>query len=62
VPLIIHGKSFTVSCKMLKNQNVVKQFKVEASDVQSVADALSISFKDADEIIRAEIRQKLNLK
>ena len=62
VPVIIHGKNFTVSCKMVKNQDVVKQFKVEALDVQSVADSLSISFKDANELIRTEIKQKLNLR
>src|SRR5256712_366471 len=62
VPVIIHGKSFTVRCKMVKNQDIVKHFKVEALDVQSVADSLSISFKDANEFIRTEIKQKLNLK
>jgi hypothetical protein len=62
VPVIIHGKSFTVRCKMVKNQDVVKHFKVEASDVKLVADSLSISFKDANEFIRTEIKQKLSLK
>ncbi len=62
VPVIIHGKNFTVRCKMVKNKDVVKHFKVEALDVQSVADSLSISFKDANESIRTEIKQKLNLK
>src|SRR5437899_2252101 len=62
VPVIIHGKSFTVRCKMVKNQDLVQHFKVEALDVKSVADSLSISFKDANEFIRTEIKQKLNLK
>jgi len=62
VPVIIHGKSFTVRCKMVKNQDVVKHFKVEALDVKLVADSLSISFKDANEFIRTEIKQKLSLK
>jgi uncharacterized protein (TIGR00299 family) protein len=62
VPVIIHGKSFTVRCKMIKGQNVVKHFKVESSDVQSVAESLAISFKDANEFVRTEIKQKLNLK
>src|SRR6267143_1119235 len=62
VPVIIHGKSFTVRCKIVKNLDIVKHFKVEALDVQSVADSLSVSFKDANEFIRTEIKQKLNLK
>jgi uncharacterized protein (TIGR00299 family) protein len=62
VPVTIHGKSFTVRCKMVKNQNVVKHFKVESADIKSVADSLSISFKDANEFIRTEIKQKLSLK
>ncbi len=62
VPVIIHGKSFTVRCKMVKNQDVVQHFKVEASDVKLIADSLSISFKDANEFIRTEIKQKLSLK
>jgi len=62
VPVIIHGKSFTVRCKMVKNQDVVKHFKVEELDVHTVADSLSISFKNANEFIRTEIKQKLNLK
>ena len=62
VPIIIHGKTFTVRCKMVKNQDIVQHFKVEASDVKLVADSLSISFKDANEFIRTEIKQKLSLK
>lgn len=62
VPLIIHGKSFPIKCKMTKIDGMVKQFKVEASDVKIVADSLSLSFKDANELIRSEIKQKLNLK
>lgn len=62
MPVIIHGKSFTVRCKMVKNQDIVQHFKVEASDVKLIADSLSISFKDANEFIRTEIKQKLSLK
>jgi pyridinium-3,5-bisthiocarboxylic acid mononucleotide nickel chelatase len=62
VPVIIHGKSFTVRCKIVKIQDIVQRFKVEASDVKLIADSLSISFKDANEFIRTEIKQKLSLK
>jgi len=62
VPLIIHGKSFAVKCKIIKYQGMIKHFKVEASDVKSVSDSLSLSFKDANELIRSEIKQKLDVK
>ena len=47
---------------MVKNQDLVQHFKVEALDVKLVSDSLSISFKDANEFIRTEIKQKLGLK
>ncbi|HYL66028.1 MAG TPA: nickel pincer cofactor biosynthesis protein LarC [Nitrosopumilaceae archaeon] len=62
VPVIIYGKSFTVRCKMVKNQDIIQHFKVEAVDIKLIADSLSISFKDANEFIRTEIKQKLSLK
>ena len=62
VPIIIQGKSFAVKCKMVKSQNVVKHFKVEASDIKSVTDSLSLSFKDANELIRTEIKKKMDVK
>ena len=62
VPIIIQGKSFAVKCKMVKSQNAVKHFKVEASDIKSVADSLSLSFKDANELIRTEIKKKMDVK
>lgn len=61
VPILIQGKSFAVKCKMIKSQGVVKHFKVEASDIKSVANSLSLSFKDANEFIRSEIKHKLNI-
>ncbi len=62
VPVTIHGKDFTVRCKMVKILDVVKHYKVEATDVQFVASSLSISFIEANELIRSEVKRKLNLK
>lgn len=62
VPITIHGKSFTVKCKVVKNNEAVRNFKVEYDDIKSIADSLSISFKDASEIITTEIRQRLHTK
>ena len=62
IPVVIHGKSFAVQCKIIKSQGAVKNFKVEASDVKLVADSLSLSFKDTVELIRSEIKYKLDVK
>jgi pyridinium-3,5-bisthiocarboxylic acid mononucleotide nickel chelatase len=62
VPVVIHGKSFTVRCKIVKDNDIVKNFKVESQDVKSVSGSLDISFKDALELISSEVKQKIHLK
>ena len=62
VPVVIHGKNFAVKCKVVKNGDGVKNFKVEASDVKLVADSLSLSFKDANDIVRSQLKQKIGAK
>jgi len=60
VPIITHGKNFAIKCKVIKSGDGVKNFKVESSDVKLVADSLSLSFKDANEIIRSQVKQKID--
>lgn len=62
VPVVIHGKNFTVKCKIVKNGDAVKNFKIEYSDIKFVADSLSLSFKDANDIVRSEVKQKIGAK
>ncbi len=62
VPITIHGKSFTVQCKMAKNDNAIKNFKVEADNVKMISESLGISFRDANALIIAEVKQKMHLK
>ena len=62
VPIIIQNKNFTVRCKMPKNQGDVKHFKIEADDIKSIADSLSLPFKHVDELIRIQVKEKLDLK
>lgn len=62
VPVIIGGKNFTVRCKVVKQNEIVKHCKVEAEDVKSAADLLGVSFRDANELITAEVKQKIRLK
>ncbi len=62
VPVTIQGKNFAIKCKVVKNKDIVKHFKVEASDIKSIADSLSLSFKDANEIVRSQVKQKIGAK
>ena len=62
VPVMIHGKNFAIKCKVVKSGDIVKNFKIESSDVKLVADSLSLSFKDANDIIRSHVNQKIGAK
>lgn len=62
VPITVGGKNFTVQCKIVKHNEIVKHFKVEADDVKLVSELLGISFRDASELIHTEVKQKIHLK
>ena len=62
VPILIQGKNFTVRCKIVKHEETVKHFKVEADDVKSIADSLALSFKVTSDLISDEIKRRLNIK
>jgi hypothetical protein len=62
VPIILQGKNFTVRCKIVKHDETIKHFKVEADDIKSISESLSISFKVASDLISDEIKRRLNIK
>ncbi len=62
VPITVGGKNFTVQCKVVKHNEIVKHFKVEADDIKLVSELLGISFRDASEFIHTEVKQKIHLK
>ena len=62
VPVVIHEKSFAVKCKVVRVGDVIKHFKVEYSDIKLIADSLSLSFKDVNDLVRSEIKQKMGVK
>ena len=62
VPIVLQGRNFTVRCKIVKHNELVKHFKVESDDVKSIADTLSTSFKEASDMITNEVKQRLNIK
>lgn len=62
VPITIHGKDFTVQCKMGKNGDASKYFKVESDNIRKISESLGISFRDANALILTEVKQKMHLK
>ena len=62
VPVTIHEKNFVVKCKVIKVGYVVKHFKIESSDIKLIADSLSLSFKDVSDLVRSQVKQKIDTK
>lgn len=62
VPILLQGKNFSVRCKVVKHNEMIKHFKVESDDVKSIADSLSLPFRDVLELITDEVKRKLNTK
>ena len=62
IPVVIHGKNFAVKCKVVKSGEDVKHFKVEPIDIKSIADSLFLSFKETNEIVRSQVKQKIGAK
>jgi len=54
----IQGQSFDVRYKT-RDLNNGSHFKIESDDIKEISSALSISFKDTEELLNQEIRKKL---
>ncbi len=62
VPILLQGKNFTVRCKIVKHEEIVKHFKVESDEVKSIAESLALSFKATSDLISDEVKRRLNIK
>ena len=62
VPIVVHGRNFTVRCKIVKHEETIKHFKVESDDIKTISDALSLSFKATSDLISSEVKRRLNIK
>jgi hypothetical protein len=54
----IRNRDFTVRCKVAKT-NSGTQFKVEYDDISSIAEKLSLTFKQTEELIKSEVKKQL---
>lgn len=55
IKIRIRNKDFTVRCKTASKH----QFKVEYDDIKSISEKLAISFKQTEELIKAEVKKQL---
>jgi uncharacterized protein (TIGR00299 family) protein len=54
----LHNKDFRVRCKVTKTDSNM-QFKVEYDDIKEIAGKLSLTFKQTEELIKAEVKKQL---
>ncbi|MFZ0185175.1 MAG: nickel pincer cofactor biosynthesis protein LarC [Nitrosotalea sp.] len=62
VPILLQGKNFAVRCKIVKQDEIVKHFKVESDDIKSISESLSLPFKAASDLISDEVKRRLDIK
>ncbi|MBM2851669.1 MAG: hypothetical protein HW420_216 [Candidatus Nitrosotenuis sp.] len=55
----INNKVFTIRCKVAKTNSDHKQFKIEYDDIKSISEKLLLSFKQTEELIKAEVKKQL---
>ncbi|MGQ0605688.1 MAG: nickel pincer cofactor biosynthesis protein LarC [Candidatus Nitrosotenuis sp.] len=51
----LHNKDFTIRCKTASKH----QFKVEYDDIKAISEKLSLTFKQTEELIKAEVTKQL---
>jgi len=62
IPIQLNEKNYNVRCKIMREKNTVKSFKVESDDIKLIADSINQPFKKAEELIRIAVKEKLELK
>jgi uncharacterized protein (TIGR00299 family) protein len=51
----LHNKDYTVRCKI----SAKKQFKVEYDDIKAIAQRLSMTFKQTEELIKSQVKNQI---
>ena len=54
----IQGQNFDIRYKT-RDLNNGSHFKIESDDIKEISGALSISFKDTEELLNQEVRKKI---
>jgi len=58
IPVNIEGQNFTVHYKTANNN--LKNFKLEFEDVKQISNSLNKSFRETGELIKSQVRKKLD--
>ncbi len=58
ISINIHGHNFDVRYKT-RDLNNGSHFKIESDDIKEISGALSLSFKETEELLNQEVRKKL---
>ncbi len=60
IPIKLNEKNFKIRCKITRENNTIKNFKVESDDIKKISDSINQSFKKTEELIRLAVNEKLD--
>ena len=60
VPIKLNEKNFKIRCKITRENNIIKNFKIESDDIKKISDSINQSFKKTEELIRLAVNEKLD--
>ncbi len=61
VPIKLNEKIFKIRCKITRENNIIKNFKIESDDIKKISDSINQSFKKTEELIRLAVNEKIDL-
>ena len=60
IPIKLNEKNFKIRCKITRENNTIKNVKVESDDIKKISDSINQSFKKTEELIRLAVNEKLD--
>lgn len=61
VSIKLNEKNFKIRCKITRENNIIKNFKIESDDIKKISDSINQSFKKTEELIRLAVNEKIDL-
>ena len=61
VPIKLNEKNFKIRCKITRENNTIKNFKIESDDIKKISNSINQSFKKTEELIRLAVNEKIDL-
>ena len=61
VPIKLNEKNFKIRCKITRENNIIKNFKIESDDIKKISYSINQSFKKTEELIRLAVNEKIDL-